>query len=59
MIKEGTIKLDKKPVKTTTSVAIPVWIKNNAKWWSEGSIKNEDFVKGIEYLIENGIIKVN
>lgn len=59
LIKEGTIKLDKKSVKTTTSTTIPVWIKNNAKWWSEGSIKNEDFVKGIEYLIENGIIKVN
>ena len=40
------------------SSSIPEWVKNNAKWWSEGSIGNEDFVKGIEYLIENGIIKV-
>ena len=58
LIKEGTIKIEKKSVKQITSDKIPEWIKTTAKWWSEGSIGNEDFVKGIEYLIENGIIKV-
>ena len=24
---------------------IPDWIKNNAKWWSENKIPDEDFVK--------------
>lgn len=58
LIKEGTIKVEKKSVKQGMSNKIPEWIKNTAKWWSEGSIGNEDFVKGIEYLIENGIIKI-
>lgn len=40
-----------------TSV-IPQWIKNNAKWWSEGSIGDADFLKGIQYLIQQGIIQV-
>jgi len=37
---------------------IPSWIKNNAKWWSEGQIGNSDFTKGMQYLIQNGIMKV-
>jgi len=37
---------------------IPTWIKNNAKWWSEGSIGDSDFVKGIEFLIQQGTMKV-
>ena len=37
---------------------IPNWIKNNAKWWSEGQIGDSDFVSGIKYLIENDIMKI-
>jgi hypothetical protein len=37
---------------------IPSWIKNSARWWYEGSIEDEDFVKGIQYLIKSEIIKV-
>ncbi len=37
---------------------IPDWIKNNAKWWSEGSISDSDYVESLEYLINNGIIDV-
>lgn len=37
---------------------IPSWIKNNAKWWSEGQIKDSDFITGIQYLIQNGVMKV-
>ena len=37
---------------------IPSWIKNNAKFWSQGEIGDSDFVKGIQYLLEQGIIKV-
>ena len=37
---------------------IPPWVKNNAKWWSEGQIGDNDFVNGIQYLIQKGIMKV-
>jgi len=37
---------------------IPTWIKNNAKWWSSGQIEDSDFVKGIEHLIETGIMTI-
>ena len=37
---------------------IPSWIKNNAGWWSAGLIGDSDFVKGIEYMVNEGIIKI-
>jgi hypothetical protein len=38
--------------------AIPQWIRNNAKWWSEGTIGDSDFLHGIQYLAQQGIIQV-
>ena len=40
------------------SEEIPSWLKNNADWWSQGLISDDDFVKGIQYLVEQGIIRV-
>jgi hypothetical protein len=40
------------------TIIIPSWIKNNAGWWSEGSIDDNSFVQGIQYLIKEGIIKI-
>jgi len=38
--------------------SIPEWIRNNAKWWVEGSIGDSDFTTGIQYLIKEGIIQI-
>ena len=43
---------------TPKPVQIPSWIKNNAKWWSEGYIDDSEFVKGIQYMLEQGIMKI-
>src|SRR5713226_220852 len=37
---------------------IPLWVKNTAKWWAHGEIGDSDFVKGIEYLIQQDVIKI-
>ena len=37
---------------------IPTWIKNNAKWWAATSISNSEFIEGLEYLIEEGLISI-
>ena len=39
--------------------AIPDWIRNNAKWWSEDQITEIDFLNGIEYLLEKKIIQIS
>lgn len=38
---------------------IPYWIKNNAGWWSDDKISDNDFIAGIEYLIKNKIISLS
>jgi hypothetical protein len=42
----------------TESIGIPSWVKNNAKWWSDGTIGDSDFVLGIQFLIEHDIIVI-
>ena len=37
---------------------MPTWIKNNAKWWAQGEIGDSEFVKGIQYLVQQDIIKI-
>jgi len=37
---------------------VPGWIKNNAKWWSEGSISDSDYIGGLQHLIKEDIITV-
>ncbi|MGI0046559.1 MAG: plastocyanin/azurin family copper-binding protein [Nitrosotalea sp.] len=39
--------------------SIPYWVKNDAKWWSEGQISDGEFVKAIQYLVDNGILTPN
>jgi len=38
--------------------AIPDWVRNNAQWWSKGLIAEEDFLSGMQYLINQQIIHV-
>lgn len=49
-----------KPGKSLDSKTnIPQWIRNNAKWWSEGLIGDSDFTRGIEYMINEKIIIIS
>ena len=43
---------------TTTTLNIPKWIKNNAGFWANGQISDQDFVSGIQYLINQKIMKI-
>lgn len=38
---------------------VPEWVKNTAGWWAEGAIEDKDFVKGIEFLLNEKIIDVD
>ena len=44
-------------VRTNDSV-VPDWVKNNAKWWSDGTISDGDFASGLEFLIKENVIDV-
>ena len=42
----------------STQQMIPDWVRHNAKWWSLTQISDQDFAKGLEYLINQGIIVI-
>lgn len=44
---------------TNSPQEIPAWIKNNAGWWVKGTIDDESFVQGIQFLINRDIILVS
>ena len=46
------------PTKPGSTLNLPNWIKTNAKWWSEGLISEREYVQAIEWLINQGIIKL-
>ena len=39
-------------------VVIPDWIKNNASWWADDLVSDQEFVKAIEWLMDEGVIVV-
>jgi hypothetical protein len=44
---------------TSTNISeIPVWVKNNAGWWADGSIDDSSFVLGIQFLVQEGFMKI-
>lgn len=38
--------------------AVPEWVKSTTKWWHEGLVTDQEFIGGIQYLIEYGIIVI-
>ena len=40
------------------SSAIPPWIKNTAEWWVDGTIDDDSFIQGIQFLIKEDILKI-
>jgi len=46
------------PNSSAQDAQIPGWIKNVAGWWASGDISENEFLAGIEYLINNNIISL-
>lgn len=42
----------------TQNEIIPKWIKMEAKWWADGAISDSEFIKAIEYLAKEKVIKI-
>jgi len=58
MIKENIMVISGLPEQAAeaTQEQVPQWVRNNAGWWANGLISDYDFVSGIKYLVEQGII---
>jgi len=60
LINEKIIDIPNLPKSSTGSNddTVPDWIRQNVGWWAKGLISDEDFVSGIKYLVEHGIITI-
>jgi hypothetical protein len=38
---------------------MPDWIRDNAGWWSQEKIFDDEFVNSLKFLIREGIIVIN
>ena len=44
--------------KSTVKLEIPSWVKNNAKWWSTDATTTNEFLKSLEFLINQRILVI-
>ncbi len=54
----GIISSTTSTIPPSNEISIPDWVRNNAGWWSDGSITDNDFASGLEFMIRENIIKV-
>ena len=60
LINQGVIQIpiSQNNIGVENSEFVPTWIKDNARWWSEGLVSDTEFVNGLEYMVRQGIISV-
>ena len=39
-------------------IVLPDWVKNNAGWWADDLVSDQEFVRAIEWLIDEGVMTV-
>jgi len=54
----GKLEVKPQPELSESKATIPDWIRNNAKWWSEGQIGDSDFTSGIQFMIKENIMVI-
>jgi len=57
-IEPPSVKPDTVNQKINTTLQIPTWMKNNAKWWSQGLISDDEFTGGLQFLVSQNIVKI-
>ena len=58
LAQEGIIVIDAVTVPGQDATAIPDWIRQTAGWWADGLISDEEFIRGMEYLVTVGIMSL-
>ena len=53
----GTTRTVEKSI--TEESVVPQWIRNNAKWWVDGTINDVTFISAIQHLIKENIITIS
>jgi hypothetical protein len=59
MLENNIIMISNIPFGNASGDEIPDWVRNNALWWSQDLISENEFVNSLEFLIQEGIIIIN
>ena len=51
------LKIDEQIYQQTDFEGLPDWFKQNAQWWLDEKITNDDFIRSVKYLKDSGIIR--
>lgn len=51
------LKIEEQVYQQTDFTGLPDWFKQNARWWVDGKITNEDFIRSIKFLKDAGVIR--
>ena len=51
------LKLEDQEFQKTDFSGLPGWFKQNAQWWLDGQITNDDFVRSVRFLKDSGVIR--
>ena len=46
------------PNTSSSNLVLPDWIRNVAKFWAEGQISDEEYINSLQFLIQQGIIRI-
>ena len=46
------------PEQGGSGTAIPDWIKQTARWWADGQVSDAEYINSLQYLISQGILRV-
>jgi hypothetical protein len=46
-------------VQAFAQTSIPQWVRNDAMWWGQGLVSDSEYIKTIQWLVDNGYITVN
>jgi len=46
------------PILAQEDSSIPTWVKEMTQWWISGTISDDEFLKSIEFLINEGFIEI-
>ena len=46
-------------ISAQSQMEIPKWVKTNALWWGQDKISDSDYLQGLQFLIENQMIRVS
>jgi len=59
LINQQIIHVQKMPgTAQPTSSFVPNWVKDTAGWWASEQVTDQEFLSGIGFLVEQGVIKV-